>query len=150
MVAATWVPWPCGSPAAFSPVKSRWSATLPARSGWAASTPVSSTATVVPVPSYPAAHASGAPICGTLSFSTGSTLRSSQILVTPASGPAARACGDGEASLASSAPNAFASAAATDTPAPPMLSSVRTCLAAGMAALVLLGGYVRMSGMAAP
>ena len=41
----------------------------PARSGWVASTPVSSTATFTPVPSSPAAHAVGAPICGTLSSS---------------------------------------------------------------------------------
>lgn len=87
----------------------------------------------MPVPSYPAAHASGAPICGTLCSRSGFTLRSSQIFRTLASGPAALR--PGVASLASSAPNAAASRVATDTPAPPMLSSVRACLTAGMAAL---------------
>jgi hypothetical protein len=48
-----------------------------------ASTPLSSTATVTPVPSYPAAHAAGAPTCGTLCASAGWRRPSSQIVSTP-------------------------------------------------------------------
>lgn len=51
-VAATWVPCPCPSLAPVGlPVKSTCSAMLPDTSGWVASIPVSSTATLTPVPS---------------------------------------------------------------------------------------------------
>ena len=58
--------------------------------GASASAPVSSTATVAPVPSYPAAHASGAPTCGTLSARSTSTFPSSQSFVMPPVKRAAR------------------------------------------------------------
>ncbi len=65
IVEATCVPWPMSSwmPAG---VKSFATDTTPASSGWFWSYPVSSTATVTPVPSYPACHAAGAPTIGTL------------------------------------------------------------------------------------
>ena len=60
-VEATWVPWPLTSVTVSPGTKLRVSATCSARSGWVWSTPVSSTATVTPVPSRPCCHASGAP-----------------------------------------------------------------------------------------
>jgi hypothetical protein len=78
-VLATWVPWPLWSPTSGVVVKLTDSATRPARSGCVVSTPVSRTATATPVPSYPAFHASGAPISGTLTSSAAVTRRSSQI-----------------------------------------------------------------------
>ncbi len=66
-VDATCVPWPDLSPVPEAePLKSCSATTCPVRSGWAVSMPVSRTATLTPVPSYPAAQAVGAPICGTL------------------------------------------------------------------------------------
>jgi hypothetical protein len=80
MVAATWVPWPTRSSVSESTsVKFCAAATRPARSGWVLSTPLSTTATLTPVPSKPADQAAGAPICGTLSFRAGLRSPSSQI-----------------------------------------------------------------------
>jgi hypothetical protein len=58
------------------------SITLPERNGWWASTPVSTTAIVVPVPSYPAAQAWSPWTIGTLSASTGLTISSSNTRTT--------------------------------------------------------------------
>ena len=79
IVEATWVPWPLTS-AIASPGTKLWRAVDLGRRGrgGSTSTPVSSTATVTPVPSYPSAQASGAPICGTLSFRLTLTRPSSQ------------------------------------------------------------------------
>ncbi len=63
MVAATCVPWPCRSTTSGSSEKFSAAVIFEAMSGWVASMPVSTTATVTPVPSRPAFQASGAPIC---------------------------------------------------------------------------------------
>ena len=73
-VPATCVPCPCTSFGEAASLKFISATTFPpARSGWVLSMPVSSTATSMPVPSNPAAHAAGAPICGTLSASAALT-----------------------------------------------------------------------------
>ncbi len=92
MIDATCVPCPKWSSAPVSlPVKSRAPATASARSGCVASTPVSSTATVAPFPVWPADHASGAPICGTLRSRLTRTGASSQILLADLPAPAQNA-----------------------------------------------------------
>src|SRR6185503_7896593 len=53
-----------------------------ARSGWPASYPVSSTATLTPLPSYPCFQAVGAPICFVERSRVACVRPSSQILVT--------------------------------------------------------------------
>ena len=63
IVPATWVPWPFPSTTLLSVLKLADAETLPCRSGWVASYPVSRTAILTPVPSYPAAHACGTWIC---------------------------------------------------------------------------------------
>ena len=77
------MPWPLmsvmASPGTKLAVPSIWDS----RSGWCRSMPVSSTATFTPLPSNPAAQASGAPICGTLSLRLTCTRPSSQSLATP-------------------------------------------------------------------
>ncbi len=86
MIEATWVPCPkASSVPSWPPVKSCAPTTASAKSGWVASRPVSSTATVLPAPLWPARQALGAPICGTLWSSVARTGASSQTLV---SGPA--------------------------------------------------------------
>lgn len=87
-VDATCVPWPNLSPVPSEPEKSFSSTTWAARSGWEVSTPVSRTATFTPVPSYPAAHAAGAPICGTLRSSEALRRPSSQTFSTAPDSPA--------------------------------------------------------------
>ena len=83
MVDATWVPWPCPSSTVWPGTKLAVVSTRPARSGWPRSTPVSRTATFTPLPSYPADHASGAPIWAVLSDRSTCTLPSSQIFWIP-------------------------------------------------------------------
>ena len=85
IVEATCVPWPLTSSPTSSPgTKLDESAsTRPARSGWVSSYPESSTATVTPSPVYPAAHASGAPMYGTLESSVACTLPSRWIASMP-------------------------------------------------------------------
>ena len=83
MVEATWVPCPLTSVTPSSGTKLSVSSICVDRSGWWTSMPVSSTATVTPAPSNPAAQASGAPICGTLSLRLASTRPSSHSLATP-------------------------------------------------------------------
>ena len=65
MIDATCVPCPKLSSSVSLSLKFRAPATASARSGCVTSIPVSSTATVVPAPVWPAFQASGAPICGT-------------------------------------------------------------------------------------
>jgi hypothetical protein len=60
---ATCVPWPYWSVASAAVEKFFSATTWFLRSSWVASTPVSRTATLMPLPSYPAAHAVSAPIC---------------------------------------------------------------------------------------
>ncbi len=62
-VEVTCVPWPCRSATSWPGMKLLLCAIRPARSGCPASTPLSSTATVTPLPVSPASHASGVPIC---------------------------------------------------------------------------------------
>lgn len=81
MVAATCVPCPCLSGTVSVGTKLSEAEILPARSGWSRSAPVSRTATFTPLPSYPAAQASGAPICGTLFSRSGLTCWSSHTFV---------------------------------------------------------------------
>ena len=50
MVPAQWLPWPCRSWGGSS-VKLRCTSCTPAKAGWLASMPVSSTATLMPLPS---------------------------------------------------------------------------------------------------
>ena len=83
IVEATWVPWPLTSVMASPGTKLAVPSIWDSRSGWCRSMPVSSTATFTPLPSNPAAHASGAPICGTLSLRLTCTLPSSHSLATP-------------------------------------------------------------------
>src|SRR5207248_2630675 len=90
MMDATWVPCPWPSTVVPLSVKSLDAATFPWRSGWSGSRPVSRTATVTPVPSKPACHAAGAPICGTLWSSAARTLWSNQTACTPSCNGAAR------------------------------------------------------------
>jgi hypothetical protein len=83
-IEATWVPWPYRSTLSGAELKFRSATSRSARSGCVWSTPLSSTATVVPVPVYPASHAAGAPICRTLWSRSACRLPSSQIRDTPA------------------------------------------------------------------
>ncbi len=85
IVDATWVPCPTMSAMPSLGTKLWVSLIWVERSGWLTSTPVSSSATVTPVPSYPAAQASGAPICGTLSWRFAFTLPSSHSFAMPSS-----------------------------------------------------------------
>lgn len=62
-VEMVWVPWPWRSSTVSESVKFSAAATRPLRSGCSRSVPVSRTATLVPVPSNPAAHAAVAPTC---------------------------------------------------------------------------------------
>ena len=66
MVEATWVPCPWPSLTVSPATKLLAATTFPVRSAWVSSKPVSRTATFTPLPSWPARHASGAPIIGTL------------------------------------------------------------------------------------
>ncbi len=82
-VEATCVPWPLRSATSSPGMKLRLCATRPARSGWPASTPLSSTATVTPLPVSPASHASGVPICALDSAMAAVTRPSSHTPSTP-------------------------------------------------------------------
>jgi hypothetical protein len=73
----TCVPCPIRSTVSGDSPKLRSACSRPARSGWVWSTPESTTPTVTPSPVYPAAHAAGAPIRGTLSSSSALRLPSS-------------------------------------------------------------------------
>ncbi len=91
------------------------------------SAPVSSTATWVPAPSYPACQAAGAPICGTLTSRDALTVPSSQILSSPRSSfPDAPSTAD---------QNVSAPDLVTVTPAPSMLGSATDGSLAGSAAV---------------
>ena len=82
IVEAVWVPCPLPSWVDSPGTKLTAVSTRPARSGWASSYPVSSTATLTPVPSRPAAHAAGAPIWAVLSARLAFTRPSSHTLAT--------------------------------------------------------------------
>lgn len=82
IVEATWVPWPARSTVSAAAEKFFTASIRSFRSGCVASTPESRTATLTPLPSYPAAWAAGAPICGTLLSRVAFTLPSSQIFLT--------------------------------------------------------------------
>ncbi len=83
IVPATCVPCPLTSVTASPGTKLAVPSIRPAKSGWLTSMPVSSTATLTPLPVYPAAQASGAPISGTLSFRLAFTRPSSHSFATP-------------------------------------------------------------------
>ncbi len=83
-VEATCVPCPLRSATSSPAMKLRLSVTRPARSGWPASTPLSSTATVTPLPVSPACQACGVPICALDSAMAAVTLPSSHTPSTPA------------------------------------------------------------------
>jgi hypothetical protein len=108
-IEATWVPWPKWSVVEPDSAKSAAATTLPRRSGWVVSTPVSSTATLTPLPVSPADQAAGAPIWVRLgSRSVARNRRSSHTWVTPASLPVVRPAagagrGQGGPSLAAAA-----------------------------------------------
>jgi hypothetical protein len=132
------VPWPLRSRAVSPGTKLTAWLTRPARSGWSRSAPVSSTATLTPAPSTPAAHAAGAPICAVLCARSACSRASSQILLPPA-----------VAVFGTSAVHACRTRLlAARTARPWMLGSVRTALTpagtAGRAAAV--GGEARISG----
>ncbi len=91
MIEATWVPCPAVSVLSGSSVKFRSATWLPTRSGCSSSTPVSSTATVTPLPVSPACHAAGAPICLVLRSSARSRLPSSHTFPTAPSRSASHA-----------------------------------------------------------
>jgi hypothetical protein len=80
IVDATWVPWPTESAGLGSSEKFCAATTWPVRSGCVASMPLSTTATLTPSPVYPACHAAGAPIRGTLRSRFSLYLPSSQTL----------------------------------------------------------------------
>jgi hypothetical protein len=90
MVAATCVPCPTWSRSSLPSTNVRCALTRPARSGCVLSTPESTTATRTPAPVYPAAHAAGAPIWGTLTSSATRRTPSSQIFGASGREPAAR------------------------------------------------------------
>lgn len=123
MVEATWVPWPCLSRTSWPGTKLFDSRMRSFTSGWVGSIPVSRTATLVPLPSYPSAHACGAPICGTESLSAASTRPSSHSLAMPSSSERAL---DGRAM---SFQKERAVSLSAFSAAPWMLSSRRTVLA---------------------
>ncbi len=85
MVEATCVPWPFLSSTSSPGMKLRVPTRRSLTSGWSASMPVSRTATLVPLPSKPAAHASGAFTWGTDSASSASERPSSQSFAMPLS-----------------------------------------------------------------
>ena len=147
---ATWVPWPWVSVASGSSVKFADSTIRPARSGWLASIPVSTTPMVTPRPVRPPAHASGAPISGTLSSRLTRTFRSSHTFSTArpsapaaaevcAAGPvvcAAGAAGAGGSPAVSASQKASTASVRTSRAAPSMLGSARTPSVAGKASAV--------------
>ncbi len=101
MIEATWVPCPTVSSTLGCEEKFAVAAILPTRSGWDSSTPVSSTATLTPVPVNPACQAPGAPIRVTPGCALSFFLPSNQTLscpatsassATPLCGPAAENC----------------------------------------------------------
>ncbi len=83
MVEAVCVPWPLPSSTLWPGTKLAVASTCPTRSGWSRSAPVSSTATLTPVPSRPCCHASVALICAVSVASEASTLPSSHSLPMP-------------------------------------------------------------------
>jgi len=91
-IEATWVPCPRWSVVESASEKLAEATTLPPRrSGWVASMPVSSTATLTPLPLSPADQAAGAPIWVRLgSRSVARKRRSSHTRDTPASLPVVR------------------------------------------------------------
>ncbi len=82
-----WVPWPWRSASVSESVKFFDAATRPLRSGCSRSVPVSRTATLVPLPSYPAAQAAVAFTCFVERSRFARTLPSSHSFFSP---PAAR------------------------------------------------------------
>lgn len=83
-VEATCVPCPSRSATSCPSMKLRLTETCSARSGWVVSTPVSSTATVTPLPVSPASQAAGVPIWALLSARSALTRPSSQTPSIPA------------------------------------------------------------------
>lgn len=106
--------------------------------------PVSRTATLMPLPSYPSAQACGALICGTESLSAASTRPSSHSFAMPLSSERAVEV------RAMSSQKARAVSLVAFSAAPWMDSSARTDLLPRGAAgseRALLAGYVAISGM---